>query len=48
MDEEFVWGYVTIEMLIGHPRRDIWQLVGFMSLDIKEEAMVGEVPTCEY
>lgn len=42
-DEELVTGYVVFEMLIWPPRRDMWQLVGFMSLEIRGEAKVKEV-----
>lgn len=41
--EELVIGYVTFEMLIWHPRRDMCHLVGFTSLEIGEEAKVREV-----
>lgn len=42
-DEELDIRYVTFEMLILHPRRDMWYPVGFMSLEIGGEAKVREV-----
>lgn len=42
-DEELVIRYVTFDMLISHPRKDKWYLVGCMSLDIGVEAKVREI-----
>lgn len=39
-EEGLLGGYFTFEKLIWHPRRDMRQLVGFMNLEIREEAML--------